>query len=694
MDMNLSFPDANLRGAWPERIVFFEKCALMGVELLDLLENYTLIVHDDDAVYRYLKQAFPLLTYGNCDLIADREPDTAVQRMLSDDAFLDKIGLTNHAPGAPGVLLFRFQANEQLDALVQAGKMTLLVAPSTLQARLGSKLYLPTLRAALGDALVPLVPSRVFAASADPSQDAAAIFAACAAQWGLPFIVQGAQGVGGSDTFLIETAAQLAQALLATQGQIRAARYIAQHISLSTHICVGDGAPLIRGPWLQLVGLPELATQPFRFCGNDTNQSLFDAALIQQARSISAAIAQHVKAQGYLGIFGIDFIRDHASGALYVQELNMRMVGLTRLLTGMQKDQGNLPDMLAHLRAHGCTPVLRAGARVSEQMSGHMSAQAVAGMAVGMAGQDYAQFMIRHHALPGAPAVPAVQQVQYYLEPGIYQWQAGSLHKRSDSLFVQDMVPGELLVLMAARLGTCPGPGDLLARIIVKESILVQGEYRLNPRFCQLVALLRTRILGVADTADTADAASTAGAAKRSVQVRALAPGDLAALEPILEAHIRDRHSGAIVRAEVDATLRQMQGEPDAAGRVRHYWVALAADGSVIACMAWAAPEARMAQHFSLQTGASAGAKGGTGAIELLNAIVHPHLPGQGVGRALFEAICTQGRLANASWLLVNSGLRYAANWGFYDRVCDADHGMIDDFYGPDRPAKTWYKRL
>ncbi len=222
MDMNLPFPDAKLRAVQPERIVFFEKCALMGVELLDLLENYTLIVHDEDAAWHLLKQAFPLLSYGHADLAHDSEPDMAVQRMLGDGAFLAQIGVSTPRPGATGALLFRFQANSQLDALVQAGKMALLVAPSTLQARLGSKLYLPTLRAALGDALVPLVPSKVFADSAGTSQDAAAIFAACAAQWGLPLIVQGGQGAGGRDTFLIETADQLAQALLATQGQIRA----------------------------------------------------------------------------------------------------------------------------------------------------------------------------------------------------------------------------------------------------------------------------------------------------------------------------------------------------------------------------------------------------------------------------------------------------------------------------------------
>lgn len=487
--MNLTHPTPSPCAAQVERIVFFEKNALMGIELLDLLDNFTLVVHDDDAACAHLKPNFALVPYDKAGLVAATQADWAVQCMLDDTPFLEKLGLLDTRPGAVGALLFRFESNEPLDALVQARKMALLVASSAIQERLGSKLYLPTLGATLGKALVPLVPSRTFSGM---RHDNAALFAQCAAELGLPFIVQGAQGAGGRDTFLIESADQMAQALVASKGQIRAARYIAQHISLSTHVCVGDGAPLIRGPYLQLVGLPELAAQAFRFCGNDTNQSLFDAALIERARSISSTIAQHVQAQGYCGIFGIDFIRDNASGVLYVQELNMRMVGLTRLLTGMQKDQGMQPDMLAYLRAHGCALALRAGAPLGAVHAAQAGADAPEHDHAHDYAHDYAQIMIRHHA----PMAATTQQVQHFLAPGIYQWLAGHLHKRSDSLFVHDMVPGELLVLMAANPGICPDPGDLLARIIVKESILVQGEYRLNPRFCELVAALRRHILG------------------------------------------------------------------------------------------------------------------------------------------------------------------------------------------------------
>lgn len=82
-------------------------------------------------------------------------------------------------------------------------------------------------------------------------------------------------------------------------------------------------------------------------------------------------------------------------------------------------------------------------------------------------------------------------------------------------------------------------------------------------------------------------------------------------------------------------------------------------------------------------------------AVELLNAFVSAdHFRGKGVGQALFDAACAYGKALGARCLLVNSGLRYPDSWGFYDRVCDSEHGFIQDKYGEGRPAKTWKKNF
>ena len=171
--------------------------------------------------------------------------------------------------------------------------------------------------------------------------------------------------------------------------------------------------------------------------------------------------------------------------------------------------------------------------------------------------------------------------------------------------------------------------------------------------------------------------------------VRPLQAGDLTALAPILRQHILDLHSGEVVQSEVLAVLSYMDGMPDALGRRRAYYVALEGSnpaGRVLGCMALAAPDPQMVAHLSTQ---------GLVTLELLNAFVcSANVRGQGVGRALFQEICAQAAAEGAVCLIVNSGPRYKASWGFYDRVCDSSHGFIDDYYGVGRHAKTWKKYL
>lgn len=176
--------------------------------------------------------------------------------------------------------------------------------------------------------------------------------------------------------------------------------------------------------------------------------------------------------------------------------------------------------------------------------------------------------------------------------------------------------------------------------------------------------------------------------------VRPLIQTDIDALAPILRQHIRDLHSGEIVESEVAAVMTYMDGTPDASDRQRSYLVACASQQAdqPLACMAWAAPDALMTQHFAA---AGSSQEQLLRSVELLNAFVtSTRLGGQGVGRTLLMALCQQAIAAGATQLLVNSGPRYRHSWGFYDHVCDSSHGFIDNYYGPGRHAKTWKKML
>jgi len=171
-----------------------------------------------------------------------------------------------------------------------------------------------------------------------------------------------------------------------------------------------------------------------------------------------------------------------------------------------------------------------------------------------------------------------------------------------------------------------------------------------------------------------------------SIVVRALERSDIGALEAILRQHVRDLHTHEVVESEVTAIIDCMGAIPDSNGHIRHYLVACDHTDIPVGCMAVACPDQDMLMHFSTTENES---------VELLNAFVSKsHFRGEGVGRRLFEAACKYASAHGANYLLVNSGPRYKNSWGFYDRLCDSDHGFIENKYGPGRHAKTWKKNL
>ncbi len=171
------------------------------------------------------------------------------------------------------------------------------------------------------------------------------------------------------------------------------------------------------------------------------------------------------------------------------------------------------------------------------------------------------------------------------------------------------------------------------------------------------------------------------------VQIFPLSSSDIDQLEPILRQHVRDRDTGEILEDEISEIKGYMCGTADKdEGRTRKYLVAKDLTGRVVGCMAYSIPDRDMIKHFDTTKEESS---------ELLNAFVDKEFfRGKGVGRKLFNAICEQVKSEGKSKLLINSGPRYKASWGFYDKVCDENAGFIKEKYGEGGDANTWVKNL
>ncbi|AKZ64485.1 hypothetical protein F506_19115 [Herbaspirillum hiltneri N3] len=168
--------------------------------------------------------------------------------------------------------------------------------------------------------------------------------------------------------------------------------------------------------------------------------------------------------------------------------------------------------------------------------------------------------------------------------------------------------------------------------------------------------------------------------------IRWLCRADIQHLDVVLRQHVRDLHSGQVVESEIAAIKTYMAGAADDEGRYRSYLVACDSTNIPIACMGLSRPDSRMSAHVLLNA---------PDYLELLNVFVHrDFMRTKGIGRSLLAAVVEEAKAARAIGLLVNSGPRYLSSWGFYDRIFDADHGMLVDYYGTGRHAKVWSKLL
>lgn len=144
----------------------------------------------------------------------------------------------------------------------------MVLPPFKLQNRIGSKLYLVEMCKKLN---IPTNDQLVFERIKSNTN---LLFNKSKKKLGLPFIIQGSQGESGWDTFLIYNELELIDALKRIQQGLRISKYLSKNLPLSVHVNILRNETIIYGPYLQLIGFPELSAGPFRFCGNDTNQKL------------------------------------------------------------------------------------------------------------------------------------------------------------------------------------------------------------------------------------------------------------------------------------------------------------------------------------------------------------------------------------------------------------------------------------
>jgi predicted acetyltransferase len=447
-------------------LVFFERTPYMSAELLDVADNYSVATYYDDDFFKNLHQAgYDIKTFGNTDFDQLIGSDVAVVHMLRSREFIRKImekRSNSHA-------LF-FYMNHDIDHALKNTGMNIAVPNYDLQERLGSKTLIPEICQKL---VLPQNPSIILEFdSSNPSQQ----YDNISKNLGTPFVIQGATGVSGEDTFLIENASAFARYGTVVTGYIKASKYLENIIPISMHACIADDQVSIEGPYPQIIGFDTLTTNPFQFAGNDTSQSMFSASFIEVVKLHTEQVATFLRNNGYSGIAGVDFLWDQNTNVPYLQEINARLVGLTRLLTGIQIKQKVLPSIVRQAE-------IFMGKGAIGDFSDHAASDSI-----DTQNQNYSQIIVANNSQQTA-------STRKTLDAGIYQTNIeGKIHKRQDSVFMKDMQEDDVLVTMPIYQDCHFAPEAVLTKIILASSALEDGKYELKKGIVDIVHSIREHV--------------------------------------------------------------------------------------------------------------------------------------------------------------------------------------------------------
>jgi hypothetical protein len=174
---------------------------------------------------------------------------------------------------------------------------------------------------------------------------------------GTDLVFQTARGFAGSSTAMIDSADDFAAFRQAHPANaVKVSRRI-DGIPLTLDACILPAAVLFSRPFHQITGLPAFNRYAGGTCGNDYGLDYgFDADLARQTDAIVRAVADRMRADGFLGIFGLDLILDPSTRRLLVIENNARLVASVPFFSRLQRRTGQVPLALLHLLLHAGVP--------------------------------------------------------------------------------------------------------------------------------------------------------------------------------------------------------------------------------------------------------------------------------------------------------------------------------------------------
>jgi biotin carboxylase len=256
--------------------------------------------------------------------------------LLGNKEVIDHI----RAHGAGQVLFVMF--DEQAEELARELDLEIALPSRELRHRIDSKIFTTRLGNEAGVASVPNVLGRA---------SSYAELTALARSGGLgdDLVVQAPYGDSGRTTFFVASEHDFqthAEALVGTE--VKVMRRI-NHFPGTVEAVATRHGTLVGPIQTDITGFPELTPYRGGWCGNDVYPAVFDETIRLRIREMARRLGTRLYAEGYLGVFCLDFLVDTNDRSVYLGEINPRISGASPLTNLITSRYGGVPLFLFHL---------------------------------------------------------------------------------------------------------------------------------------------------------------------------------------------------------------------------------------------------------------------------------------------------------------------------------------------------------
>jgi hypothetical protein len=165
-----------------------------------------------------------------------------------------------------------------------------------------------------------------------------------ASQFGRRFVAQLDVGAAGAGTVIAESEAEYTAASARFgDSEVWVTPY-AGSLSFNVNAIATGRGTAVGYPSVQIVGQGALRSRRAGHCGNDfTAAAQAPQSMLWSIREQTVRIGEWMTAQGYRGLFGLDFVADDVRGEVCAVDLNPRWQGSTSLQAQAERRQGRVP---------------------------------------------------------------------------------------------------------------------------------------------------------------------------------------------------------------------------------------------------------------------------------------------------------------------------------------------------------------